>query len=433
MSVRPDLSWRDLQYLALQTAVPVNLDDGDWQDTTIGKKFSHKYGYGKIDAYGAVEAAKAFKSVKPQAWYNSAWMHVKLSIPEGDQGLASSVEITKEQLKDANLERLEHVTVTMNVAHERRGDLSVELRSPDGIVSHLSATRRNDKSTSGYQDWTFMSVVHWCVPLNFPEPMACQRLIYLSRGESGIGKWTVIVKDTSVNEFHGMFTDWKITLWGECIDEAKATLLPMPTEEDDADHNAIKTVMASTTSISTGGQPTGSVVVNPTDHPERPVNSKPTSEGESESKPTSTPSATSTPESSPTSQPNSNFLPSFFPTFGVSKRTQVWIYGSIAIITLFCAAIGTYLYLARRKHIRNSVRDDYEFEVLDDQEDELGRNVGSGKKAAGRRGGELYDAFAAESDEELFSGDEERYRDEEEERRDEDGGTGDPGGKGKRG
>lgn len=161
LSVRPDLAWRDLQYLALETAIPVNEEVDEWQHTSIGKKFSHKYGYGKIDAYAIVEAARSFKSVKPQAWYNSPWMHVKQSIPQGFQGLASSVEITKEQLYEANLERLEHVTVTMNVAHQRRGDLSVELQSPDGIVSHLSATRRNDKSKDGYEDWTFMTVVHW--------------------------------------------------------------------------------------------------------------------------------------------------------------------------------------------------------------------------------------------------------------------------------
>jgi kexin len=157
----------------METAIPVNEESGDWQRTGIGKKFSHKYGYGKIDAYAIVEAAKTFKSVKPQAWFNSPWMHVKQAIPEGDQGLASSVEVTEEDLRKANLERLEHVTVTMNVAHTQRGDLSVELRSPAGAVSHLSATRKNDKSKEGYVDWTFMTVVHWySYPLSFPDHLS---------------------------------------------------------------------------------------------------------------------------------------------------------------------------------------------------------------------------------------------------------------------
>jgi kexin len=157
-----------MQYLVMQTALPLNLDTGDWQTTSIGKKFSHMYGYGKVDSWAIVEAAKTFKNVKPQAWFFSPWIHVKEAIPQGDKGLAVSFEVTKDMLKQANLERLEHVQVTMNVEHTRRGDLSVDLVSPDKVVSHLSVTRRYDSSAAGYADWTFMSVAHWYVPTNHP-------------------------------------------------------------------------------------------------------------------------------------------------------------------------------------------------------------------------------------------------------------------------
>ena len=162
LGVRPDLSWRDLQYLCVQTAVPVN-ENEEWHDTVIGKKYSHTYGYGKLDAYALVEAAKTFKSVKPQAWYKSPWQHVKHEIPQGDQGLTSSFTVTKDMLRKANLERLEHVTITMNIEHTRRGDLLVDLVSPANMVSHVSTARRNDEHRVGYIDWTFMSVVHWSV------------------------------------------------------------------------------------------------------------------------------------------------------------------------------------------------------------------------------------------------------------------------------
>lgn len=161
LSVRPDLTWRDLQYLCVDTAVPLHLDDGDWQETTIGKKFSHTFGYGKVDAYSFVEAAKTFESVKPQSWFHSPWLSVQHAIPEGDQGLVASYEITPEMLQQANLGRLEHVTVTMNVQHGRRGDLSADLISPSGVISHIATSRRPDASKDGYDDWTFMSVAHW--------------------------------------------------------------------------------------------------------------------------------------------------------------------------------------------------------------------------------------------------------------------------------
>ncbi|PGH31562.1 kexin [[Emmonsia] crescens] len=377
LSVRPELTWRDIQYILVETAIPVHLDDSDWQETVIGKKFSHEFGYGKVDAYSAVHLAKEWNLVKPQAWFHSPWLQVHHAIPQGDTGLASSFEVTEEMLKKNNIERLEHVTVTMNVNHTRRGDLSVELRSPSGVISHLSTTRKNDRLRAGYVDWTFMSVAHW--------------------GESGIGKWTVIVKDTIVNEYNGTFIDWQLNLWGEAINADIQELHPLPTEHDH-DHDT-EPALVTTTPVTPGGAVHPTATAIPPDHPDRPVNSKPTD--------------------TPSSSKTDSFLPSFFPTFGVSKRTQVWIYGSLTLILIFCAALGVYFLVQRRKRIRNNPRDDYEFEMIEDGDgvDALGGGGVVGHIAAGvgagagagvgrkqrKRGGELYDAFAGESDEELLS------------------------------
>lgn len=217
------------------------------------------------------------------------------------------------------------------------------------------------------------------------------------RGESGVGTWTIIVRDTIENVHSGKFVDWHMKLWGETRDASKAKVLPMPTEEDDDDHAKIPTT--------TVGQPTHSA----TDPPNRPVNPKPTG--------TKTGEATSASPSSSSANKTSTWLPSFLPTFGVSAATQAWIYGSLVLIVVFCAGLGVYFYLARRRRLRNNPRNDYEFELLDDEEAE-GLAGGHGEKgvagaagaaaaaAGGRgrrggrtRGGELYDAFAGESDE----------------------------------
>jgi kexin len=406
LQARPDLTWRDVQWLTVLTAVPFD-HPSEWTKTTIGRMFSHQFGYGKLDAYAIVEKAKTWQLVKPQAWFWSPWMHVKTAIPEGDQGLASVFEVTADMLKEANFERVEHITLTMNIKHQRRGDLSVELISPDGISSQLSTPRRDDAAALGYTDWTFMSVAHW--------------------GESGIGNWTVVVKDTIPgNNKKGIFTDWKLRLWGESIDSSKAKLLPIPTMHDDDDHDKIDDHPAHTTSVSLPASTTPTVAANPSDHPDRPVNQKPSEtsadQATSTAAPSSTASSTASASASASSLPE-NFLPSPFPTFGVSKRTQVWIYGALSLIIVFVAGLGAYFYIARRKRLRDS-RDAYEFEVLDDVEDRedtgmLAAGAG-GKKGRGRakRGGELYDAFAGESDEDLLSdsedGDEGPYRDREE-------------------
>lgn len=163
LQVRPDLTWRDLQYLVMDTAIPVADPNGEanWNKTYIGKNFSHKFGYGKIDSYALVHRAKDWKLVKPQSWLFSPWVHVNQNIPQGPAGLIAEFVVTEDMLKKANLARLEHVTVTTNVNHTRRGDLSVDLISPEKVVSHLSTARPNDEHMGGYDDWTFMSVVHW--------------------------------------------------------------------------------------------------------------------------------------------------------------------------------------------------------------------------------------------------------------------------------
>lgn len=377
------LGWRDFQHITVRTAVKVE-QPSDWtMNKAVGKEFSHQYGYGKADAYAMVEAAKTWKNVKKQSWYYSPWLHVKHEIPQGEKGLASSFEVTKEMLQQANFERIEHVVVTMNVKHTRRGDLSADLVSPSGMVSHIATHRRNDAANSGYVDWNFMSVAHW--------------------GEEGIGKWTVIVKDTNVNDHTGTFTDWRLKLFGESIDEKKAILLPMPTDHDDDDHDLIQTQTASvgTTTVAVptdaAGQPPG----NPDDHQHRPV--RPT-KIESE-KPSASPDDKAEEEEAAEPSPTdsaSNFLPRPFPTFGASKRTQVWIYGAITLIIVFLAALGGWWYHQRRKK-RWMNRENYDFELVDHEDaddDEAGGGLNGGASGGRRkkRAGELYDAFAEGSD-----------------------------------
>jgi kexin len=239
-------------------------------------------------------------------------------------------------------------------------------------------------------------------------PFLCpwrQFLIICRRGESGIGTWTVIVKDTLVNDFTGTFVDWRLNLWGEAIDGSSQLLHPLPDEHDD-DHS-IEDAVVATVSINPGTSKTELPPV-PTDHIDRPVNEKPSDADATPTAPvvlTPTTTATTAPTtvetSEPATSPSANFLPSFFPTFGASRRTQVWIYASLSLIIVFCLALGAYFFIQRRKRLRNNPHDDYEFDIIDDEEDPvapLGRQ--SGRK---RRGGELYNAFAGESDEELLS------------------------------
>ncbi|ODA79192.1 hypothetical protein RJ55_04784 [Drechmeria coniospora] len=388
MEVRNDLTWRDVQYLAMETAVTVSDGKADWQTTAIGKQFSHVFGYGKIDSYALVQKAKTWKNVKPQAWYFSPWLHVKQGIPEGDNGLLVHFEVSQEMLTQANLARVEHVTVTMNVNHTRRGDLSVDLISPANITSHIATARKDDGFVGGYDNWTFMSVAHW--------------------GETGVGSWTLVIRDTKDNAHKGTFVDWHLKLWGESIDPQKATKLPMPQENDDSTHDqVVSTVSATAATTSVPARPDAtSVFSKPSDHPERPTRPG--------AQPPTTPDVPPSPTmeaGEETTTTSASTWVDKFPAFGATKR--FWIGGAAIAIAVFCVGLGVYLFVARRRRIRNDLRNTYEFELIDEERRD-GRKGGE-KGVAGRgrrtRGGELYDAFAMGSDDEF-----DQYRDRSSER-----------------
>ncbi|KAG0344041.1 pheromone processing endoprotease [Podila humilis] len=198
LSVRPDLTWRDVQYLLMSTAVPVSLNDLDWKRTAAGRLFNHKFGYGKMDAYRLVEAAKSFVSLQPQTSFHPPTVTVQKPIPQGDKtGLISTLTVTDQDLQaqGVNLGNLEHVTVKVNIEHQRRGDVEVVLISPNNIESKIGAKRRWDTSTQGFVNWTFMTVKHW--------------------DESPVGDWKLVVRDIDNPRHTGLVIDWQITFWGE--------------------------------------------------------------------------------------------------------------------------------------------------------------------------------------------------------------------------
>lgn len=200
----PDLTWRDLQYVSAMAAIPVNEDDGDYQVGALGQKYSHKYGYGKLDAEKLVETAKNWKNVKPQAWHYSDVVTVDKAITapsdKDSEVISSTITITKEAMQAMNLARIEHVNIKVNVESHFRGKIGVRLLSPSGIVSHLARFRPMDNSGAGLKDWVFMSVAHF--------------------GEDGLGDWKLEMFSQSGNDIK--FKDWQLRFYGESIDAEKA-------------------------------------------------------------------------------------------------------------------------------------------------------------------------------------------------------------------
>ncbi|KAH3680904.1 hypothetical protein WICMUC_000047 [Wickerhamomyces mucosus] len=155
LSANANLTWRDVQYLTIHSSVTVNEDDGNYQEAALNK-YSHAYGYGKLDAYKIVELAQTWINVNEQIEQRSETIEPNQLVKFGED-YEHEFEI-----KDLNdFKNLEHVRLNLNMDTEVRGQVTVDLISPSGIVSNLGAVRSLDRSNDGFQDWKFMSVAHW--------------------------------------------------------------------------------------------------------------------------------------------------------------------------------------------------------------------------------------------------------------------------------
>ena len=152
----------------------INPDDPDWEFTAVGRPYSYKYGFGVLDAHKYVTAAQVWTLVKPQAWFQTPTIQLEGGTMDKDQhysggrfigpeGVTSTISITKQMLVDSNFETLEHVNIKVWINHSVRGDVEVEIVSPNGIKSILAKRRQVDTAKTGFPGWTFMSVKHWRV------------------------------------------------------------------------------------------------------------------------------------------------------------------------------------------------------------------------------------------------------------------------------
>lgn len=137
-----------------------------------GRMYSYKYGFGALDAYAYVTAAKTWPLVKPQSWIEMPQVEFKNASmtwsgemsggePIPKEGLNSTMELTEKVKKEANFESLEHINVKVWIKHGRRGDVEVVVTSPNGVRSVLAAARKYDEDKTGYPGWTFMTLKHW--------------------------------------------------------------------------------------------------------------------------------------------------------------------------------------------------------------------------------------------------------------------------------
>ncbi|GMM28447.1 kexin [Martiniozyma asiatica (nom. inval.)] len=350
LEANPDLTWRDVQYLTVLSAVEINSHDESWQDSAIeSRRYSTKFGWGKIDAEKMVKKAQNWVLLKPQGWYYMPYQNVDKSVEKSLGEVEDSFVVDLNNLERANFESIEQITVTVDIDSSIRGDVEVDLISPNGIKSPLAVTRHRDSDSSGFKKWTFSTVAHW--------------------GENAVGEWKIIVRNAK--ERNSLtFKGWQIKFFGSVIDSTKAKRFNM--DEDYSDLSKFDEIISDTleetatltstlTNPTTDTEPSETTVESQDLTTTEQTTASPTGDYSDEDK-----SVETTTESTATSTSTSAATATSH-VIGTTDH-YMWYF-----FTIFTIGFGLVMYLffkSRRSIGRARRRDDFEFDIIRPSDDE---------------------------------------------------------------
>ncbi|XP_015507109.1 proprotein convertase subtilisin/kexin type 4 isoform X2 [Parus major] len=135
LEANPALTWRDLQHLIVRASKPAHLQAEDWAENGVGRRVSHYYGYGLLDAGLLVQAATTWTGTRPQEKCSVQAVQVPRDI-----GSRLTISTDASSCSES-IRSLEHVQVQLSLSYSRRGDLVVALSSPMGTTSTLVTVR----------------------------------------------------------------------------------------------------------------------------------------------------------------------------------------------------------------------------------------------------------------------------------------------------
>ncbi|CAF0717828.1 unnamed protein product [Brachionus calyciflorus] len=191
LEANKNLTWRDIQYLIIKTSKPYKMNLRDWSRNGKGNFFSHKFGYGLMNAGLMVELALKWINIGEQLKCTNIFQNFQDFLPMSIR--RKSMRIFQLDCYECkNLNYLEHVLAKVSLHSGTRGKLRINLISPMGTKSNLLDFRKRDLSREGFKSWPFMSVHFW--------------------GENPKGVWKLEVINNSYHDVY--FTEWKLIMYG---------------------------------------------------------------------------------------------------------------------------------------------------------------------------------------------------------------------------
>ena len=203
LQANPSLNWRDVKEIYIRSATRNDSGDSDWARNGAGFWFNHKYGAGLINASDAVRLAKNWSNLGTMTSVSVALSSLPATIRDNNAGGL----IRYFDTRGLSGQRVEHATVTVDITHQDRGELEVQVTSPSGTTSSLAELHEPGRlSLSGgpltpfvgsdranYSNWTFSTVHNW--------------------GEDSRGLWKLKIADR-VSGNTGTLNSATLTLYG---------------------------------------------------------------------------------------------------------------------------------------------------------------------------------------------------------------------------
>lgn len=196
LEANPNLTWRDMQHLTAFTSQyqPLAKNPG-WKTNGAGFKVNSRFGFGLLDASALVNAALKWKTVPEKKICEILPIDFEPVQLNSDTPVQIDIKSTGcfgDENKQINY--LEHVQFFFTLDYTKRGDLHINLTSPNGTNTMLLSEREQDWSSDGFMNWPLMSLHTW--------------------GENPSGTWKLRINDRSGNQNTGVLKDFKLVLHG---------------------------------------------------------------------------------------------------------------------------------------------------------------------------------------------------------------------------